>query len=398
AAQIETVTLEAEAAARQQERDGLIREVGEYRVQLTALQGRQEILTRGLARTIEELGQVGGELGSLEAELAEQQLRETKMEASVIQLQERLTFLVEEEQTAQQLVVAQDEARLELSTSRQSINERLRGLKQSLTEKQQASNDAAIRLAELCNTISLLEEALKQEAPHDLEAIVQRLTGSGLEIESANSELADLTIRIAELGAVNMAALEEYQELAERHRFLSTQADDLSSSAQSLRTAIAEINQTIQQRFSETLTTVAGHLDRLWSCLIPGGQASLSLAEPEDGEEEPGVEMTVRIPGKRATLNLLSGGEKALAALALLLALFHTRPSPFCFMDEVDAPLDDANAERFASLLKDMATSAQFLLITHNKRTMAAADLLYGVTMEEHGVSKLLSLRMSRAA
>ncbi|MDE2179683.1 MAG: chromosome segregation protein SMC [candidate division NC10 bacterium] len=398
AAQIETVTLEAEAAARQQERDGLIREVGEYRVQLTALQGRQEILTRGLARTIEELGQVGGELGSLEAELAEQQLRETKMEASVIQLQERLTFLVEEEQTAQQLVVAQDEARLELSTSRQSINERLRGLKQSLTEKQQASNDAAIRLAELCNTISLLEEALKQEAPHDLEAIVQRLTGSGLEIESANSELADLTIRIAELGAVNMAALEEYQELAERHRFLSTQADDLSSSAQSLRTAIAEINQTIQQRFSETLTTVAGHLDRLWSCLIPGGQASLSLAEPEDGEEEPGVEMTVRIPGKRATLNLLSGGEKALAALALLLALFHTRPSPFCLMDEVDAPLDDANAERFASLLKDMAASAQFLLITHNKRTMSAADLLYGVTMEEHGVSKLLSLRMSRAA
>jgi chromosome segregation protein len=108
--------------------------------------------------------------------------------------------------------------------------------------------------------------------------------------------------------------------------------------------------------------------------------------------------MTVRIPGKRATLNLLSGGEKALAALALLLALFHTRPSPFCLLDEVDAPLDDANAERFASLLKEMAATAQFLLITHNKRTMAAADLLYGVTMEEHGVSKLLSLHLSRAA
>ncbi len=395
---LEAVKHETDAAARQQERDGLIREVGEYRVQLTALQGQREILTRSLVMTVEELGQVKRELESLEAELAAQQLREIKMEATVAQLQERLTSLVEEEQSAQRIVVVQDEARQELSARRQSIDERLRMLKQSLTDKQQASNDTAIRLAELRNTISFLEEALREEGPPELEAIVLRLTGSGLGIEAANDELADLTTRIAELGAVNMAALEEYQELAERHQFLSTQTEDLSSSVQSLRTAISEINDTIQQRFNDTLRTVAGHLDRLWSCLIPGGQASLSLTQLEDGEEEPGVEMTVRIPGKRAALNLLSGGEKALAALALLLALFHTRPSPFCLLDEVDAPLDDANAERFASLLREMAASAQFLLITHNKRTMSAADLLYGVTMEEHGVSKLLSLHMNRAA
>ena len=398
ATQIETVKLEAEAVARQQERDGLIREVGESRVQLTALLGRREILTHSLTRTVEELGQVGGELESLEGELVEQQLRETKMDAAVIQLQTRLTSLVAEEQVAQRLVVTQDEARRELSERRQSIDDRLRGLKQSLAEKQQAWSDAAIRLAELRNTISLLEEALRKEGPQEVEAIALRLSSSGLEVEAANNELDNLTTKIAELGAVNMAALEEYQELAERHSFLSAQVEDLSSSAHSLRTAISEINHTIQQRFNETLETVAGHLDRLWNCLIPGGQAFLSLAELEPGEEEPGVEMAVRIPGKRAALNLLSGGEKALAALSLLLALFHTRPSPFCLLDEVDAPLDDANAERFASLLKEMASSAQFLLITHNKRTMAAADLLYGVTMEEHGVSKLLSLRMGRAA
>ncbi|MBI2883179.1 MAG: chromosome segregation protein SMC [Candidatus Methylomirabilis oxyfera] len=396
--QLEAIKHETDAAARQQERDGLIGEVGEYRVQLTALQGQREILTRSLVMTVEELSQVKSELESLEAELAAQQLRETKMETTVATLQERLTSLVEEEQSAQRIVVVQDEARQELSARRQSIDERLRILKQSLADKQQASNDAAIRLAELRNTISFLEEALREEGPSELEAIVLRLTGSGLGIDAANDELADLTTRIAELGAVNMAALEEYQELAERHQFLSTQTEDLSSSVQSLRAAISEINDTIQQRFNDTLQTVAGHLDRLWSCLIPGGQASLSLTQLEDGEEEPGVEMVVRIPGKRAALNLLSGGEKALAALALLLALFHTRPSPFCLLDEVDAPLDDANAERFASLLKEMAASAQFLLITHNKRTMAAANLLYGVTMEEHGVSKLLSLHMSRAA
>ena len=122
------------------------------------------------------------------------------------------------------------------------------------------------------------------------------------------------------------------------------------------------------------------------------------MIDAEPDEEEPGLDMVVHIPGKRATLTLLSGGEKALAALALLLALFHTRPSPFCLLDEVDAPLDDANIDRFASLLKEMATDAQFIVITHNKRTMEAADILYGVTMEEHGLSTLFSLRMNRAA
>jgi chromosome segregation protein len=398
ATQIEIAQLEVEAVALQQQRDGLIREVGECRIRLTAQQGQREILTRSLVRIAEELGLVRGELESLEGELAAQQLREANMEAAVIQLQARLTTLIEEEQAAQRVVMTQDEARRELSELRQSIDERFRDLRQVLAEKQQAWSEAAIRLAELRNTISLIEETLVKEGLHDLEALTIRLAGGGLEVEAADSELALLTAKIAELGAVNMAALEEYQELAERHSFLSTQSEDLSSSAQSLRTAISEINHTIQQRFNETLETVAGHLDRLWGCLIPGGHAHLNLVEPESGDDEPGVEMVVRIPGKRPTLNLLSGGEKALAALALLLALFHTRPSPFCLLDEVDAPLDDANAERFASLLKEMASTAQFLLITHNKRTMAAANLLYGVTMQEHGVSKLLSLRMGQAA
>ncbi|MFA5028286.1 MAG: AAA family ATPase, partial [Candidatus Methylomirabilota bacterium] len=121
------------------------------------------------------------------------------------------------------------------------------------------------------------------------------------------------------------------------------------------------------------------------------------LVEPEEGEvdTEPGVEMMIRIPGKRSTvLSLLSGGERALAALALLLALFAVRPSPFCVLDEVDAPLDDANVERLIVLLREMAEKSQFIVITHNKRTMEAADVLYGVTMEEEGVSKLISVRM----
>jgi chromosome segregation protein len=398
ASEIETARLEAEATVRQQERDALIREVGELRVHLTSLQGQRELLARGLARIEEEMGRLNSELETLEGDIAKEEARRVKMETAVTELQERLVGLVEEERVAQQLAAEQDEARRELVEKRESLEERIRELKRSLAQAHEALNAASIRRAELRNTISLLEQSLTEDGFGEVESIAARLSESGLGLEEARSELADLNAKIAMLGSVNLAALDEYQELAERHRFLSAQAEDLRSSAHSLRAAIAEINNTIQERFSETLQTVNGHLDRLWNCLIPGGQAQLSMVEPGPEDEEPGLDMIVRIPGKRSTLNLLSGGEKALAALALLLALFHTRPSPFCLLDEVDAPLDDANAERFASLLKEMAATAQFILITHNKQTMQTADILYGVTMEEHGVSRLLSLRMSRTA
>jgi chromosome segregation protein len=159
--------------------------------------------------------------------------------------------------------------------------------------------------------------------------------------------------------------------------------------------------------FTTTLDAVNQHFDQFWRRLIGGGSAQLKLVEPvaPDGEtaappdEEPGVEMLVRFPGKRPTvLSLLSGGERALAAISLLLALFAVRPSPFCVLDEVDAPLDDANVERFVTLIREMSQHSQFIAITHNKRTMEAADILYGITMEEEGVSKVMSVRMQAAA
>jgi chromosome segregation protein len=198
-----------------------------------------------------------------------------------------------------------------------------------------------------------------------------------------------------------LGALEEYQALCQRYEFLTSQAADLTHSVASLRQAIVEINKTIKTLFDSTLATVNRHFDHYWRRLIGGGSAELRLVQPAEGEEEgePGVEMMLRIPGKRATiLSLLSGGERALAALALLLALFAARPSPFCLLDEVDAPLDDANVERFVTLLEEMSQTAQFIVITHNKRTMEAADLLYGITMEEEGVSRVISVRMKAAA
>ena len=228
-----------------------------------------------------------------------------------------------------------------------------------------------------------------------------------LDVETARAELEELRTKLAELGPANLGALEEYQALCQRYEFLTTQAEDLTRSVASLRQAIGEINKTIQTLFVSTLEAVNQQFDHFWRRLIGGGSAQLKLVEPvkADGEdaapidEEPGVEMLVRFPGKRPTvLSLLSGGERALAALSLLLALFAVRPSPFCVLDEVDAPLDDANVERFVALLREMSQQSQFIAVTHNKRTMESADILYGITMEEEGVSKVMSVRMKAAA
>jgi chromosome segregation protein len=251
--------------------------------------------------------------------------------------------------------------------------------------------------------LTLLEQDLAQDHNLSMPELRERFAAFEIEVESAKTELEELRDKLEELGPANLGALEEYEALCQRYEFLTTQAEDLTRSLASLRQTISEINKTIQTLFGSTLEAVNQQFDHFWRRLIGGGSAQLRLVDPVEGEEgvdvEPGVEMLVRFPGKRPTvLSLLSGGERALAALSLLLALFAVRPSPFCVLDEVDAPLDDANVERFVNLLKEMAQQSQFISITHNKRTMEAADILYGITMEEEGVSKVISVRMKAAA
>jgi chromosome segregation protein len=190
-------------------------------------------------------------------------------------------------------------------------------------------------------------------------------------------------------------AIEEHEELAERYRFLSEQKDDLDNTIRSLREAIARINRTSRRRFRETFDLVSKHFSENFPRLFGGGMARLTLTESEDILDA-GVDIMAQPPGKRnQNINLLSGGEKTMTALALLMAVFQVRPSPFFLLDEVDAALDDANVGRFNSLITELAAHSQFLVITHNKRTIEVADVLYGVTMEQKGVSKLVSVALS---
>ncbi|MDA8130437.1 MAG: chromosome segregation protein SMC [Elusimicrobia bacterium] len=203
--------------------------------------------------------------------------------------------------------------------------------------------------------------------------------------------------RIQEMGNVNMTAPEEYEALTQRYNFMNSQVEDLNRAKADLRSAINKINDTTRENFKATYDKVRGYFKEIYSLLFNGGEADLILTMP-DNLLETGVEIMAHPPGKKlVSISQLSGGEKALTALSLLFSFFRVNPSPFCIMDEADAPLDEANVERFVRLIREFAPTTQFIVITHNKRTMEAADTLYGVTMEELGVSKLISVDLKRA-
>jgi chromosome segregation protein len=203
--------------------------------------------------------------------------------------------------------------------------------------------------------------------------------------------------RIGALEPVNLIADEEYRELDERLGFLRIQHDDLSASNRDLEKALRGMTRTAQERFMEAFEAINRNFQDLFTRLFEGGRAELRLVEaPEGGDPmDTGIEMVAQPRGKRLqAISLLSGGEKALTGLALLFAIFYFRPSPFCLLDEVDAPLDDANIHRFTRVLRELAGQTQFVVITHNRKTMEAADVLYGVTMEEPGLSRIVSVNL----
>ena len=207
-------------------------------------------------------------------------------------------------------------------------------------------------------------------------------------------DLARLKEQIEAIGPVNVLAADEYGGEEERHKFLSAQRADVAASVDSLRLTIREINQTSSARFKEAFAQVNEQFSKTFVDLFRGGEAEMRLLDEEDLMES-GIEIVARPPGKRLqNLMLLSGGEKALTAIALLFALFRTKPSPFCILDEVDAPLDDINTLRFVGMLRELAKETQCIVITHNKLTMEVASTLYGVTMEERGVSKLVAVAL----
>ncbi len=207
--------------------------------------------------------------------------------------------------------------------------------------------------------------------------------------------VADLRAKVEGMGAVNMMAIDQFDDLESRHTFLTTQRKDLIDAIASTGEAIKKIDKTTKERFREAFAVINQNFEHTFTTLFGGGRAGLVLLDDND-QLESGIDIIAQPPGKRLqNVQLLSGGEKALTAMALMFAIFKYRPSPFCLLDEIDAPLDDANIGRFVEMLQGMQDHTQFILITHNRKTMEIADRLWGVTMEEPGVSKLISVQLN---
>jgi chromosome segregation protein len=262
---------------------------------------------------------------------------------------------------------------------------------QELERQGQATPDARVLSADDAVEAGDVDD----EAPGEdggVDAAVAAATERALSAEEA---ITQLRARIDRLGPVNMMAIEQFDELETRHAFLTTQRKDLVDSIAQTTQAIKRIDETTRQRFSEAFAAINQNFQETFSTLFGGGRAGLALIDESDPLES-GIEIIAQPPGKRLqSVQLLSGGEKALTAIALMFGLFKYKPSPFCLLDEIDAPLDDANIGRFVEMLRAMLHHTQFILITHNRKTMEIADRLYGVTMEEPGVSKLISVQLN---
>jgi chromosome segregation protein len=210
-------------------------------------------------------------------------------------------------------------------------------------------------------------------------------------------KLLDLRVKIQEIGAVNLGTIEEYEELKTRYEFLKNQQEDLHKSIAELEEAITKINVTTRKKLKEAFEALKTKFAEVFLSLFSGGRAELIMTD-ENNILETGIDIIVQPPGKRLqNINLLSGGEKTLTALSLLFASFLLKPTPLCILDEADSALDEVNTDKFAHIVRDFSRDTQFIVVTHNRNTMSVADYMYGITMEEAGVSKVISMQLVEA-
>lgn len=320
-------------------------------------------------------------------------VRQTLMRAQEVQAQdaERARGLETTLDAVRTALAESREARTALEVRRAELKTQLAALEGTLADTYQLSAETALAQEPPLEPGLALEG---QEPAQDADTVAAR---------DLREKLQKIRDRLDRMGPINLAAIDEHRELEERHKFLTAQEEDLAQSIGALKEIISRINRTTKQMFLETFNELQQKFGEVFTRFFPGGRAELVLVEAEAGEEgdagthsEPGVDIVAQPPGKRLkSITMLSGGEKTLTAMALIFASFLIRPTPFCILDEIDAPLDEENIGRFTSVLRELAGAAQFLVITHNKRTMAVADSLFGVTMEEPGVSKLVSVRLA---
>jgi chromosome segregation protein len=384
-------------------------EIATERQRRENLLGQREPMAARDAELLDLIDTRRRDIANYEKRIETQSVESREDEAAIV----KQTNLAAEAESAANRIVEQRTAQV---ANVQKLEPELRTLRDSLSEMQERRGRQQVRESQLQMQIGNLAENISRRYQVDLRAFTPDDAGfeKTLQVQLKRTEketvlnarvapgdtelnqlIADLTRQLDNMGPVNLDAVQEYDELEERYKFLESQNTDLSNSRRELLDVIAHINSTTKKLFAETFAQVRTNFREMFAELFGGGRADLSLVDESD-PLNCGIEISAKPPGKQLqSISLLSGGERAMTAVSLLFAIYMVRPSPFCILDEIDAPLDESNINRFIRVLDRFVAQSQFIIITHNKRTIAKASILYGVTMEERGVSKLVGMKLT---
>jgi chromosome segregation protein len=367
-------------------------EVTQSRVRNAALSEKRENTHANLANRLKLQEEVAREIAARQGQIAEFQERRRATEETLEQCRGSLEANRGELERMEERLQADRQKYREISMRLAEIGESIKELRPQVEACQEDKSRIQLALAEQRIEMQHLAANLREKYEVSLEMLAAPENPPSE--ADLTAEIDDLRSRLERMGEVNLAAIGEYEELTERFRFMSQQKEDLERSIADLQQTVVKLNRICRLRFKESFDAINEKFEAIFPRLFRGGKAKLVLTDENDFLET-GVDIIVQPPGKKLqSITLLSGGEKALTAVSLLFAIFLTKPSPFCFLDEVDAPLDDANLDRFTDMVKEMSAHSQFVLVTHNKKSMQAAEVLYGITMAEPGVSKVVSVNM----
>ncbi len=388
-------------AALREARDHAVHNVSQKMARVASLEERHRSATAVLERIESMVAEMAARCATLRIQVDSAAAERQQREAENVLLAEQLVTLAAEKVASEERVSALQEESAQIRARITELEEIIRTARQTLDAARDRRGELAAASAKLESDKEHMAETCLQElsAPHeDLMADADLVRVSGDELTQEDELYRQMRTRLENMGPVNMMALEEYKESSERHAFLEAQRKDLYDAIENLRNTIREIETVSREKFLEAFAKINENFSTIFTKLFNGGQAYMRLTD-ELNAAESGIDIVASPPGKKLqNVLLLSGGEKALTAISLLAGIFQFAPSPFCILDEVDAPLDETNVGRFTELIKEMSIKTQFVVITHSKKTMSAAPVLYGVTMQEPGVSKLVSVRFGATA
>lgn len=375
------------------EMESLVQEVNSIDIERTSLKGGKDNILLDIQRLESNMELTKNRIKQKEEEKLEHENKKSELVKGIENCENEVNKLAEEKNIIDKKIISLGEELEEKLKALKELQDNAKSFQAEQEDVSEKVNQFEINRAEIAKDLQYLLEKAKDEFFATEERMLQ-LDISEFDLEAGKTNLEGLKNKLKKIGEVNLAALEEYERVNERYTFLSTQQEDLQKSITDLQETINKINRTTKKKFLKTFELVNENFKKIFTRLFKGGHAELILSD--DDILETGIDIEAKPPGKKLqNINLLSGGEKAMTAISLLFAIFAVRPSPFCLLDEVDAALDQANINRFKEMLVEMKQKTQFILVTHNQQTMSFVESLYGVTMEEKGVSKIVSVDMN---